>query len=155
MGAGWNVRRVYFLATGKYFKWAACDNMCELTFIERCVEALERDPELVVAHAKTQVVDENGKFLEDYEWPLATDSPHRLTRFRDLLLNDHMCYQIFGVMRVEALKKLPPQGSYVKTATACCWRRWVFSEVLRSAGAIVHQYAAPGNRRSRCRCESK
>jgi glycosyltransferase involved in cell wall biosynthesis len=115
MGAGWNVRRVYFLATGKYFKWAACDDVCELTFLERCVEALERDPELVVAHAKTQVVDENGKFLEDYEWPLATGVPRPLTRFRDLLLNDHMCYQIFGVMRMEALKKLPPQGSYVNS----------------------------------------
>ena len=28
MGAGWNCRRVYFLATGKYFKWAACDDIC-------------------------------------------------------------------------------------------------------------------------------
>lgn len=115
MGAGWNVRRVYFLAQGKYFKWAACDDVCEPTFLEQCVAALERDPEVVVAHSKTRVVDEQGRFLEDYEWPLATDSPRPLTRFRDLLLNDHMCYQIFGVMRMEALKKLPPQGSYVNS----------------------------------------
>lgn len=115
MGAGWNVRRVYFLARGKYFKWAACDDVCEPTFLETCVAALERDPDVVVAHSKTQVVDEQGKFLEDYEWPLATESPRVLTRFRDLLLNDHMCYQIFGVMRMEALKKLPPQGSYVNS----------------------------------------
>jgi hypothetical protein len=79
------------------------------------VTALEGNPDMVVAHSKTQVVDENGKFLEDYEWPLATDSPRPLTRFRDLLLNDHMCYQIFGVIRMEALKKLPPQGSYVNS----------------------------------------
>lgn len=115
MGAGWNLRRVYFLATGKYFKWAACDDICEPTFLETCVAALERDPEVVVAHSKTRVVDENGKFVEDYEWPLETDSPGALTRFRELLLNDHMCYQIFGVMRMEALKKLPPQGSYVNS----------------------------------------
>jgi glycosyltransferase involved in cell wall biosynthesis len=115
MGAGWNVRRVYFLARGKYFKWAACDDVCGPTFLETCMAALERDPEVVVAHTKTQVVDEQGKFLEDYEWPLATNSPNALTRFRDLLLNDHMCYQIFGVMRMDALKKLPPQGSYVNS----------------------------------------
>src|SRR5689334_17075101 len=29
MGAGWNVRRVCELATGKYFKWAAADDMLE------------------------------------------------------------------------------------------------------------------------------
>ncbi len=36
-----------------------------------------------------------------------------VVRFKDLLLNDHMCYQIFGVMRLSALRALPPQGSYV------------------------------------------
>jgi glycosyltransferase involved in cell wall biosynthesis len=115
MGAGWNVRRVYFLATGKYFKWAACDDFCEPSFLEKCVEALERDRSVVVAHSKTRVVDEEGRVVEEYEWPMATNSPHALTRFRDLLLNDHLCFQIFGVMRMDALKKLPPQGSYVNS----------------------------------------
>jgi hypothetical protein len=32
-----------------------------------------------------------------------------------MLLNDHMCYQIFGVMRMSALRKVPPQGSYVNS----------------------------------------
>src|SRR5450755_2233909 len=32
-----------------------------------------------------------------------------------MLLNDHMCYQIFGVMRREALLRIPPQGSYVNS----------------------------------------
>ena len=27
----------------------------------------------------------------------------------------HMCYQIFGVMRMSALRQLPPQGSYVNS----------------------------------------
>lgn len=115
MGAGWNVRRVYYLASGKYFKWAACDDFLEPGFLETCIEALERDRSIVVAHTKTRVVDESGQHVEDYEWPMAFDSPHALTRFRDLLLNDHLCFPIFGVMRMEALKKLPPQGSYVNS----------------------------------------
>jgi hypothetical protein len=32
-----------------------------------------------------------------------------------MLLNDHLCFQIFGVMRREALLKIPPQGSYVNS----------------------------------------
>ena len=94
MGAGWNVRRVCDLATGKYFEWAAADDMLEPGFLRACVETLEADPGYVVAHSKTRVVDENGKPVEDYVWPMATDSPDTVTRFREMLLNDHMCYQI-------------------------------------------------------------
>ncbi len=115
LGAGWNIRRVFSLATGKYFKWAACDDLYEPTFLEKCVTALETDPSYILAHAKTRVIDENGQFLEFYHWPMQTEAPDDLLRFREMLLNDHMCYQIFGVMRREALLKIPPQGSYVNS----------------------------------------
>jgi glycosyltransferase involved in cell wall biosynthesis len=115
MGAGWNTRRVMSLASGKYFKLAAHDDRCEPTFLERCVEALESDPGVVVAYSKTRVVDEDGRFLEDYEWPLRTNSDDPVTRFYDLLLNDHSCYQMFGLVRMDALRKLPPPGSFVNS----------------------------------------
>lgn len=115
MGAGWNLRNVYFKAQGKYFKWAAHDDMIQPDFLRLCVDALEADDSLVVVHSLTRVIDEHGQFLENYEWPLRTESPDALVRFKDLLLNDHMCYQIFGLMRLSALRTLPPQGSYVNS----------------------------------------
>jgi len=115
LGAGWNLRRVYFLARGKYFKWAAHDDFCEPALFERCVDALERDPQLVLVQSKVRVIDEKDEFVEDYEWPMRTDSRSPVIRFRDLLLNDHMCFQIFGVIRMHALKQLPAQGSYVNS----------------------------------------
>jgi glycosyltransferase involved in cell wall biosynthesis len=115
MGAGWNIRRVFTLATGKYFKWAACDDLYEPTFLEKCVNALEADSSFVLAHSKTRIIDERGASLENYNWPMRSDSPDVLTRFREMLLNDHMCYQIFGVMRRDALLKIPQQGSYVNS----------------------------------------
>src|SRR5215467_16020251 len=69
MGAGWNVRRVYELGTGKYFKQAAADDLLEPDFLRLCVEALENDPSRVLAYPKTKVVDENGKFIENYLTP--------------------------------------------------------------------------------------
>lgn len=115
MGAGWNTRRVMSLATAKYFKLAAHDDRCEPTFLERCVTALERDSSLVLAYPKARIVDENGRFVENYDWPLATSSPDATVRFHDLLLNDHLCLQFFGVIRLDALRKLPPPGSYVNS----------------------------------------
>src|SRR5260370_13995928 len=115
MGAGWNLRRVYELATGKYFKWAAADDILEPEFLQRCVEALETDPDRVVAYAETKEVDENGAFIKNYVMPVRADSNDPVTRFREMLLTGHMCYQIFGVMRMSALRQLPPQGSYVNS----------------------------------------
>lgn len=115
IGAGWNIRRVFSLATGKYFKWAACDDLYDPAFLSQCIKALESDESLVLAHARTRVIDERGAFLENYEWPMRTDSPDPVARFRDMLLNDHMCYQIFGVIRRDALLRIPPQGSYVNS----------------------------------------
>lgn len=112
MGAGWNHRRVYSMATGEYFKLAAHDDFCEPTFFETCIHALEEDPGLTVAYAKTRVVDAEGYFLEDFECPLRTDNEDPVVRFGDLVLKGHRCYQIFGVHRMSALKQLPPQGSF-------------------------------------------
>src|SRR5215472_14068114 len=91
MGAGWNVRRVYELATGKYFKWAAADDLLEPEFLRRCVVALDRDPDCVVAYAKTREVDENGAFIKNYITPMQTNSSDPVARFREMLLTYHKC----------------------------------------------------------------
>jgi glycosyltransferase involved in cell wall biosynthesis len=114
MGAGWNSRRVYELATGRYFKWAANDDRCEPDFLRRCLDVLENDPSVVLAHSLTRVVDENGNHLEFYDQSaLRLESPDPLVRLGTLLLPHHRCYHIFGVIRLDVLHKLPPQGSFV------------------------------------------
>jgi glycosyltransferase involved in cell wall biosynthesis len=114
MGAGWNARRVYELATGKYFKWAAVDDLIEPDFLRRCVEILESDAGCVVAYARTKEVDEDGVFIKNYVTPMRTDYSDPVARFWEMLhTGGHMCYQIYGVMRMSAMRRLPPQGSYV------------------------------------------
>ena len=114
MGAGWNAQRVYELATGKYFKWAAVDDLLEPDLLRRCVEILERDPGCMVAHARTKEVDENGTLIKNYVTPTKTNYDDPVARFREMLLSGgDRCYQIYGVMRMSALRQLPPQGIYV------------------------------------------
>src|SRR5260370_42275271 len=57
MGAGWNTRRVYELATAKYFKWAAADDILEPEFLRRCGLGLEGDVGCVVGYGRTKKVD--------------------------------------------------------------------------------------------------
>jgi glycosyltransferase involved in cell wall biosynthesis len=113
MGAGWNARRVYELATGKYFKWAAADDLLEPDLLRRCVEILESDPDCVVAYARTKQVNENRTFIKNYVTPMKADSNDPVRRFCAMLLHCDMCYPIFGVMRMSALHQIPPQGIYV------------------------------------------
>ena len=114
MGAGWNVRRVYELARGKYFKQAAADDLLEPDFLRRCVQILETDPGCVLAHARTKEIDENGAFISNYVTPHKADYDDPVKRFDEVLVSGgDKCYQIFGVMRMSALRQIPPQGSYM------------------------------------------
>jgi glycosyltransferase involved in cell wall biosynthesis len=113
LGAGRNAQRVYELATGKYFKWAAVDDLMEPDLLRRCVEVLENDPGCVLAYASTREVDLNGSFVKNYVTPMKVDSKDPVARFREMLLIHCWCYQIYGVMRMSDLRQVPPQGIYV------------------------------------------
>ena len=112
MGAGWNVRRVCELATGKYFMQAAHDGMVQPDFLSLCLDALEADDSLVLAHSLIRVIGEDGQLLENYDDQLRTSSLAPLVRARDLLLKSHRCHPISGLIRLDALHKLPPPGGH-------------------------------------------
>lgn len=112
-GAAWNFNYVFGLARGAYFKWHAHDDMLEPTFLERCVTVLERDPQIVLAFSRTRVVDAAGHTLYTYDERLRTNSPLASVRFRDLICIGHPCFQVFGVIRADVLRRTPLIGNYV------------------------------------------
>jgi glycosyltransferase involved in cell wall biosynthesis len=112
MGAGWNANQVYELATGKYFKQATQDAMIQPDFLRLCVDALEEDHSLVLAHGMTRVIDEGGRFVENYVDRLRTSSPDPVLRARDLLLKGHGSCPISGLIRLDVLHQLRPKGIY-------------------------------------------
>lgn len=113
MGAGWNLRNVYFKATGKYFKWAAHDEMIQPDFLRLCIDALEADDSLVVAHSLTRCINEDGELIENEDERVRTSSLDPVVRARDLLLKGHDGYPFSGLIRLDALRQLPARGSYV------------------------------------------
>jgi glycosyltransferase involved in cell wall biosynthesis len=112
-GAAWNFNYVFGLARGVCFKWHAHDDMLEPTFLERCVTMLDRDPQMVLAFSRTRVVDANGNTLYTYDERLRTDSPLASVRFHDLICIGHPCFQVFGVVRADVLRRTPLIGNYV------------------------------------------
>ncbi|MBD1855180.1 MULTISPECIES: glycosyltransferase family 2 protein [Leptolyngbya] len=107
IGAAENFDRVFQLSRGKYFKWAAHDDLCKPTFLERCVEVLDRDLSVVLCTSEAGRIDWAGN-----EQPPKADSPRPIDawevaeRFEAIVLKTFWSYEIFGLIRSSALKKL-------------------------------------------------
>jgi glycosyltransferase involved in cell wall biosynthesis len=106
LGAAQNFNAVFALSSGRYFKWAAADDTCHPTFLERCVEVLGRHPEVVIAYPRTQVIDDEGGTLEVGRDTLRLDSPDIRDRFADVLSPlRYTNYPFYGLIRRGALQR--------------------------------------------------
>jgi glycosyltransferase involved in cell wall biosynthesis len=123
-GAGWNFSETFRLAQSEYFKWAAHDDLCAPTFLQRCLERLDRDPALVLCFSRSAVIDRAGNTVEEE----SLDDPHELNfqgvsaagearrvelcasarphdRYLGVLVYSQRCYEVFGVIRSSAMRR--------------------------------------------------
>jgi len=111
LGAAPNFNAILPLARGRYFKWLAHDDMMAPSFLSRCIEALEQNPDCVLACPRIRFVDADGQPIEDYVSPFDTGNPDPNVRFRETL-HGHRCFEVFGVIRLAELRKTRLIGSY-------------------------------------------
>lgn len=113
IGAAANFNRVFELARGELFKWAAADDVISPTFLEECIKVLNRDPEVVLAYTKVDRISTSGEIDGTYDYPMRVDDPAPRIRFSDLILTNHFCVAVFGVVRRSVLAKTHLIGKYV------------------------------------------
>src|SRR6266571_2096341 len=71
--------------------WAAVDDLCAPAALARCVEVLDREPEVVLAYPRTKLVDEEGRVIAEYEDGLHLASPRASERFAQLHARLRLC----------------------------------------------------------------
>lgn len=114
LGAAENFNMLVSKARGKYFKWAAHDDELAPGYIEKCIEALERNREAVACHTQTEVIDEKGQILGRHLSSISSLSSGRPEdRFSWLIQNDRHCHEVFGIMRKDVLEKTSLIGPFV------------------------------------------
>jgi glycosyltransferase involved in cell wall biosynthesis len=119
IGGAANWGRVFHLATGEYFMWAAHDDLQAPTYVERCVDVLDRDPSVVLCCARVRVIDADGTVIEDDATRLPRiGSPHPHERFSDLVRWDYKCYEITGLIRANVLRLTPLLAGYIASDLA-------------------------------------
>ncbi|MFI6644905.1 glycosyltransferase family 2 protein [Streptomyces sp. NPDC050504] len=111
IGAAPNHNHVFTQCRGELFKWASHDDLYARTLLERCVEALDEHPEVILAHADQAVIDEHGQVKVPYEYTLATASRRAPERFRSMLFEPGGD-DFYGVMRADVLRRVKPHDSY-------------------------------------------
>lgn len=113
LGAAPNFNRTFHLSKGRYFKFAAYDDLHAPEYLDRCIRLLDADPGAVLSHSKMIDIDAAGKPIRELDDELHTGSPSPSRRFRYLVCVNHSCVHVFGVIRREALAGTPLIGGYV------------------------------------------
>lgn len=112
-GGSWNFHRVVELGRGEYFRWAAHDDTIRPTYLERCVKVLDDDPSVVLCHTSVEIIDAQGSSEGVHQDPpMRRGAVEAHVRFRDVATHGGRNHQIFGVIRREALFRIPPYGSH-------------------------------------------
>jgi glycosyltransferase involved in cell wall biosynthesis len=93
------------------FKWASNDDLYARDLVERCVDALDKYPDVVLAHSWTAKVDGSGNVTEAFEYPLTTASPRAPERFRSILF-DSGGDDDYGIVRIDVLRRTAMKESY-------------------------------------------
>lgn len=102
-------------ARGELLRWAAVDDLCRPEVVERCVEALDANPNAVLAYTHTEFIDENGAprpEFKDYVEGMQLVANRPSDRFLQSLGNSNWCNPLYGVIRTETLRRTRGLGTY-------------------------------------------
>jgi len=107
------------MARGKFFKWAAADDLCRPNYLEAVVPLLESSPGVVWCHSQSGKVDQAGRVLGDDDaaaeylshslsagFPRPHhDSKQRYLRYKGVVLGSSWCADTYGLIRMSTLTK--------------------------------------------------
>jgi glycosyltransferase involved in cell wall biosynthesis len=117
LGAIANFNFVFERAAGRYFKWAAHDDVIAPAFLESCVQVLEAEPEVVLCFPAISYLNEQGRIerMASGDLSLRAKSPvERLKGFVNHQLERmDIFWAVFGLIRREALRRTGLLGKYV------------------------------------------
>ena len=115
LGATKNFNRVFELSVGEYFKWAAYDDPCAPEYLQLCVEALDQNPDRIMAYPRTILINAQGGVIEYHDDAYELLSPRPHLRFRKYFYSSAWCHPVFGLIRRAVLEKTGLIGNYASS----------------------------------------
>jgi glycosyltransferase involved in cell wall biosynthesis len=112
IGMNNNYNLTFTRATGEYFKWASCSDICAPELLQSCVERLEAHPEEVLSYGRTRILrhDDDAGVRYDDDLEVSHDSP--CIRLRRVLEQMALNNVMNGVIRSDILTRTVLLGDY-------------------------------------------
>lgn len=117
LGPARNYNSSLAAARGEYFKWCSSDDVCAPDFVEKCVAVLDADPAVVLAYPRTSIIDSAGTIVGQYQYELDFDDPDAYLRYSRIInVNHHAhgAHELYGVMRLDALRAAGGMRTHVR-----------------------------------------
>jgi len=112
-GLTWNHNRAFELAVGRFVMWIGHDDVLGSEYLSRCVEVLERDPQVVLCYAGARHIDENGNVIEQVELQNLAVARRPSDRFRNTLY-EHIGTAIYGLMKRDTLRQTALHRGFIE-----------------------------------------
>lgn len=113
LGLSGNFNRAFELSRGKYFKWAAHDDLHPKQMLRICTTVLEGDPTAVICASAVAIMDDDGEVFEEWHPSVDLKSPPPQVRFHRLMWTLEETHPLFAVMRSDALRRTPLYRPFV------------------------------------------
>jgi glycosyltransferase involved in cell wall biosynthesis len=111
IGGANNHNLTFTLSRGKYFRWAAHDDIAEPELIKRCVEVLESNEDVVVCHTDFVQIDEDnqvtGRVSRNH-----CSSANPADRFAAMSSASDFCEETYGLIRADIFARTELQQDY-------------------------------------------
>lgn len=151
LGAHPNYNRSFELSRGRYFKWAAHDDILQPEFLGACVAKLEENTDAALCQSDIDYIDEDGNSLGVRQSHLpGAESPDPVVRFATLVLKPHDCQAMMGVFRRSVLERSMLLPSFHGADRALLAQLALLGRYVRAPGALI-QVRDHGERYSRSR----
>jgi glycosyltransferase involved in cell wall biosynthesis len=108
LGAVQSFNRTFLMSSGKYFMWAAGHDLWHRSYISRCLDVIENDPNVALCYTQVGVIDADNKLIEKVEEGIDTCGLDTFDRFRTTLwglVRIPYSDPIYGLIRSEALRR--------------------------------------------------
>jgi len=135
LGANANFNLTFSLGRAPLFKWAAHDDLYAASYLAECIDILDKNPDVVLAHSDSAFIGEDGR---DFAWDAARggyidpwtgicqrpdcpdigNSSRPTERFWQVLSGALWGSHIFGVIRRPMLQQTPLLANFVSSDRA-------------------------------------
>ena len=144
IGGANNENQTFRLSRGKYFRWAAHDDMLAPTLLEKCVEVMDGDPSIVLCHTAIVEIDENGNTIKITSRDNGSSSkPYE--RFQRIASSRDFCEETYGLIRSDIMSKTRLQLNYTASDRTLLCELSLYGRFHQIDEPLFYKRFHPGN----------